>query len=196
MSQNIKNNLFRFVTLRSPQLIDEKENHPGFVYHPEGPNRFLSAVDNQQESDKKALLEQEADAFTGSLKTIADVKQLNTALYLFSSWLMRNKNALSYAEIKANSEGVSLLTTSEVVVWENLIYQIISKESTYVRESLIRLLVANQFLEAFNDLSENTIFTEEQDKEFTRRANASVVMPKALFSNVMVSTPIARTCSP
>lgn len=92
MSQNIKNNLFRFVTLRSPQLIDEKENHPGFVYHPEGPNRFLSAVDNQQESDKKALL--------------------------------------------------------------------------------------------------------EQDKEFTRRANASVVMPKALFSNVMVSTPIARTCSP
>ncbi|EDP69489.1 hypothetical protein FBALC1_00005, partial [Flavobacteriales bacterium ALC-1] len=184
MSQNIKNNLFRFVTLRSPQLIDEKEDHPGFVYHPEEPNRFLSVVENQQESDKKVLLQQEADAFTGSLKTIADVKQLNPALYLFSSWLMRNKNALSYDEIKANSEGASLLTTSEIVVWENLIYQTISKASVHVREALIRLLVANQFLDAFNDLSENTIFTEEQDKEFTRRANASVVMPKALFSKI------------
>lgn len=182
MSQNIKNNLFRFVTLRSPQLIDEKEDHPGFVYHPEEPNRFLSAVENQQESDKKALLQQEADAFTGSLKTINDVKQLNPALYLFSSWLMRNKNALSYDEINANSESVSLLTTSEIVVWENLIYQTISKTSVHVREALIRLLIANQFLGAFNDLSGNTIFTEAQDKEFTRRSNASVVMPKALFS--------------
>ncbi|MCK8481733.1 hypothetical protein [Psychroserpens algicola] len=194
MSKTIKNNLFRFVTLRNPQLIDKKENKPGFVFHPdEKSGTFFSSITNADPKDRKDLLKQKAEDFIETaLKTRTEARSINEKLYLFSSWLMRHKNALSFVDIKKNSEDVGVLDTTQLLsVWDNLIYQTIEKKSTYVREAMIQLLVANQFLEEFlrfsEDLSDDITFTEDQEKEFIRRANASVVMSKLLFSDTKIS---------
>ncbi|WP_299883574.1 hypothetical protein [uncultured Lacinutrix sp.] len=183
MSKTIKQNLFRFVTLRSPQLIEEKDKDPGFIYHPdESKSNFFDA---SNADEKEAALKAVSSTFS-ALKNRKEVKDVSTKLYEFSSWLMRNKNTLSYDEIKSNSIGAEVLTTEqELVIWDNLIYQTIEKTSVYAREALIQVLITNKFLKAFLSFSQglktNIVFTEDQEKDFLRRANASVVLPKALF---------------
>ncbi|REH56257.1 hypothetical protein C7448_101295 [Tenacibaculum gallaicum] len=185
----IKSNLFRFVTLRSPQLIEDKE--VGFVSFPEEKKAeslaFQAIQGATTDEERKTALK---GAYSTNFTPIAsrvEIKNLHEALYQFSGWLVRNKTVLSYAGIDANLSAAQELTVNEeLVLWENLFHQTINKESTIVREGLIQMLVANKFLKAFNvftnSFSQETegeiVFTEENEKEFVRRANASVIVPK------------------
>ncbi len=185
MSKTINQNLFRFVTLRNPQLIDKKEEKPGFVFHPdEKSGAYFKAISGLKEKDIPGKLQETSDTFSAA-KTRSDVRLIDEGLYIFSSWLMKNKNALTFAEIKTKLGSVEPLSLEkELNVWDNLIYQTVAKTSVYVREALIQLLVANKFALAFQKFSSglggDVIFTEDQEKEFIRRANASVVLSKAL----------------
>ncbi|AZJ34544.1 hypothetical protein [Tenacibaculum singaporense] len=185
----IKSNLFRFVTLRSPQLIEDKET--GFVSFPEEKKAeslaFQAIQGATTDEERKTALK---GAYSTNFTPIAsrvEIKNLHEALYQFSGWLVRNKTVLSYAGIDANLYAAQELTVDEeLVLWENLFHQTINKESAIVREGLIQMLVANKFLKAFNvftnSFSQETegeiVFTEENEKEFVRRANASVIVPK------------------
>lgn len=190
MSTKIKQNLFRFVTLRNPQLIEEKDKQLGFVYHPdEKTGVYFSAISGLKQKDIPLELINVSETFkasTSAFEKKGDVRDFNEKLYNFSSWLMRNKNALSYAEIKANINGAVVLSKEdEILIWDNLIYQTIVRSSVYVREALIQVLIANKFLAHFvkfaEGLSEDIIFTEEQEKEFKRAAFSSVVIAKQLL---------------
>jgi hypothetical protein len=192
MSQNIKNNLFRFVTLRNPQLIAEKDKPLGFIYHPdelvkpaEQQSKFYKETNGLEGDARNAALNAVNDSFNGFSKK-SEVKDFNEKLYRFSSWLMRNKNALSYTEIKENINGAQALSSGdEIQIWDNLIHQTIVRSSVYVREALIQVLVANKFLLHFSkfseELIEDIVFSEDQEKEFIRCAHASVVISKQLL---------------
>lgn len=181
----VQANLFRFVTLRNPQLIEDKET--GFVMHPdESQSEFLVAVKGLIDKDKPAALQAVSNNFP-AYTTRSNLKNEFSALYKFSSWLMRNKNTLTFESIAANlNEEMQLNTSQEINIWENLIYQTVNKTSVYVREACIQLLIANKFLNVFlkfdNDKEENYKFNEVELKMFTRRAHASVVISKTLFS--------------
>ncbi|WBX76603.1 hypothetical protein PG911_18630 [Tenacibaculum ovolyticum] len=191
----IKSNLFRFVTLRSPQLIEDKEI--GFVSFPEGQslnNKALTAVSGATTvAARKIALK---GAYNTGFTPVAGRKGIRNEhkhLYEFTSWLMRNKSYLSYASIEANLFGANVLSLEEeLVVWDNLFYQTIHKKSISVRERLIQLLITNQFLKAFiafrdsfsSEQGGEIVFTDENEKEFVRRANASVIVPK----EVIIST--------
>lgn len=190
----IKSNLFRFVTLRSPQLIEDKET--GFVSFPEekkAESLAFKSVENVTSDAERTTALKGAYNNTVDFTPIAsrlEIKNLHPELYQFSGWLMRNKSVLSYASIEANlSEAQELTTNEEFVLWENLFHQTIDKESTAVREGLIQMLVANKFLKAFNAFTNSftegiegeIVFTEENEKEFIRLANASVIVPKEVM---------------
>lgn len=190
----IKSNLFRFVTLRSPQLIEDKET--GFVSFPEekkAESLAFKSVENVTSDAERTTALKGAYNNTVDFTPIAsrlEIKNLHPELYQFSGWLMRNKSVLSYASIDANlSEAQELTTNEEFVLWENLFHQTIDKESTAVREGLIQMLVANKFLKAFNAFTNSftegiegeIVFTEENEKEFIRLANASVIVPKEVM---------------
>ncbi|CAL2102316.1 conserved protein of unknown function [Tenacibaculum sp. 190130A14a] len=188
----IKSNLFRFVTLRSPQLIEDKET--GFVSFPESKKAeslaFKAIESATTEEERKTALEGAFDTGFTPVAGRIELKNMHEALYVFSGWLMRNKTSLSYASIQSNLSGATALTLDqERVIWDNLFYQTIKKESVSVRERLIQLLVTNQFLKAFNlftsgfnqETDGEIVFTEENEKEFIRRANASVIIPKDLL---------------
>jgi hypothetical protein len=73
MSNPIKNNLFRFVTLRNPQLIDEESKNLGFIPHPdETQSVFYEAVKDLDDSQKQAALATVADSFV-AYKTRTEV---------------------------------------------------------------------------------------------------------------------------
>ncbi|WP_431166066.1 hypothetical protein [Tenacibaculum halocynthiae] len=187
----IKSNLFRFVTLRSPQTIEEKNLNIGFISFPEekrAESLALKAVETATtEEERKTALNTAYDTGFTPVAKRQEVKNLHDNLYMFSNWLMRNKANVSYASIKSNLTGAQELTLDqERVIWDNLFYQTIHKTSTNVREALIQVLVANKFLKAFNaftnsfspELAGEIVFTEENEKEFIRRANASIIIPK------------------
>ncbi|WP_051263694.1 hypothetical protein [Tenacibaculum ovolyticum] len=191
----IKSNLFRFVTLRSPQLIEDKKI--GFVSFPEGQglnNKALAAV--KETTTVAARNTALKGAYRTGFTPVAGRKEIRNEhkhLYEFTSWLMRNKSYLSYASIEANLFGANVLSVEEeLVVWDNLFYQTIHKKSISVRERLIQLLITNQFLKAFiafrdsfsSEQGGEIVFTDENEKEFVRRANASVIIPK----EVIIST--------
>lgn len=179
----MKSNLFRFVTLRNPQLIEEKDKEKGFIYHPSLSKSVYNNVIIAAEKDKQLALK---EVIFKALKTRQEVKKINGSLYTFSSWLMKNKNTISYLSIKSNLNGASSLTSAnELLIWDNLIYQTVNRKSVYVRESLIQMLIANKFLKAFVKLTEKftekTKLSEEQKTELIRRAKASVVISKDLL---------------
>ncbi|SEC38148.1 hypothetical protein SAMN04489761_2835 [Tenacibaculum sp. MAR_2009_124] len=185
----IKSNLFRFVTLRGAQTIEDKEK--GFVEFPEskkGESLAFKAVQNvSKEEERKQALKSAFNTGFIPIEKKEEVKGLHAGLYEFSNWLVRHKNDLSYAAIASNLNNAQVLTLDEErLVWDNLFYQTINKASVSIREYLIQLLVTNQFLKAFRDfeagfspeLVGEIVFTDEDEKNFIRRANASVVIPK------------------
>ncbi|MFT5891561.1 MAG: hypothetical protein ACI9Y7_001666 [Dokdonia sp.] len=155
------------------------------MYHPDTTqSNFITVAEISDEASKKSNLKSAHTAYT-AFQNKSDVRNQNQSLYDFSSWLMRNKNVLSYASIYDNKKtAVELTDTQELLIWENLLYQAFENESSYVRDALIQLLVANQFLKSFetfrNGATEEITFTTTQEEEFVRRANAVVVIPKIL----------------
>lgn len=191
----VKANLFRFVTLRNPQIIEEKDKDPGFIFHPDETQSDIYENFNGINDDEKAQVTAESisDFQSSALKTRTEVRRTFENLYDFSSWLMKNKTGLSFKSILQNKgAAVPLTAEEELNVWENLIYQTIAKTSVYVREACIQLLVTNKFLKALDDLAKDKeddyIFTESELKIFTRRAHASVVISKSIFAaNAVIS---------
>lgn len=205
--KSIKSSLFRFVTLRSPQLVEDKDT--GFVMIPDTPSNDVKAISvyyaavngiTDEEAKKTAL---KGATFT-PLENRAAVKAVNTDLYAFSSWLMRNKNQLSYSSIAGNlpaayladdtapyDSDIALILVDETTIWDNLFYQTINKTSTSIREACIQMLIANKFVKAFKEYHDSfssgegeIVFTEEDENQFIKRANASVVIAKeVLLSN-------------
>ena len=182
-AKKIKKNLFRFTTLRNPQLVTDEEKEIGFIFHPDPTKSiFYAALEKALPGEEQAILQEASQNFS-ALKNRKEVQEINSNLYKFSTWLMRNKYALSYEGISDNINGAKVLSTpNELLIWDNLIYQTIVRDSVYIREALIQMLIANGFLRAFNLLGQSANFTEEIKAQFLKRANASVVVSNSLFS--------------
>ncbi|CAM1362006.1 hypothetical protein [Tenacibaculum xiamenense] len=199
----IKSNLFRFVTLRGPQTIEEKNLEIGFIKFPEGQsssNKALTAVETvtTEQGREQALLNAYSSNFK-PLDTRLQVKKEYTSIYEFSMWLARNKSALTYKDIHDNFpytkqlDGLvekiaykgQVFKDPEHDLWNQLFYNTINKKSIEARDLLIHLLIGLGFIKEFIDFQPSIlpkdgspIFTDEEKKEFERRANASVVIPK------------------
>ena len=94
----------------------------------------------------------------------------------------------------------------EAKVWDNLLYQTIKKESVMLREAFIQLLIAQRFMDAFHKYHEDmtaslnegevVVFTNEDEDEFRKRANASVVIEKKVLLSNKTQEVIAEEALP
>ena len=209
----IKSSLFRFVTLRSPQAIEDKENKIGLIL-PDTPVKTASTyyqavagVTEGDEAGKKAALEGASFTALEDKTAVKAVSIRTAAVYDFSAWLMRNRDYLTYASVSSNLPASYLLDTGDpgyvdmvltdaeqAQIWDNLLYQTINRTSTSMREVFIQMLIASSFAKHFKDFhdtmsanlgeGEVVVFTDQDEEEFTKRANASVVIEKeVLLSN-------------
>lgn len=183
MSTEIKNTLFRFVTMRSPELSEEKNKDKRFVYRATAiKDVFDAAVANRGAKTKwQAMKEVDFSPTTeGALKM--SVKE---NLYKLAIWIAKNKYSYDDAEflnqIPANYRD---LTIDEKPLWNNLFYQIITQKDFYVKELIMQLLIANHVCKNF----------DEWNKDVRKLLiNAKVVLPKELFvEDDAVNTTVAR----
>ncbi len=184
MDTKIKNTLFRFVTLRKPEQIDDEKKSRFFVHHPDAESSILYASNVDTFADNLTSFESTPP---GALKDADTLKNVSPGLYKFSQWLLQNRSSATSGDLiqKRTEFAPSELTSMEEMnIWDNLIYQIFRKKSTRARSVAITMLYGNYILKnAFVDSGTSTFTTIESDS-FKRTLQARVTIPEyVLFRN-------------
>lgn len=175
--------LFRFVSLRSPQLSDENEHDRRFILMPEEvktDGHFYPHV-MAGTGSKRQLLLAEASNFAATAALISKESTTNNleifkraykGIYDFAVWVARNKSTCTYEEFTAQKNAVNMGLypfLSRIVLWDNFIYQVVTQKDFYIKEVMMQMIVALHALQAEN---------EEEAKVFL---NARIVLPKELM---------------
>lgn len=171
MSNEIKNTLFRFVSMRAPELSTENETNKGFILQPEAANgEFNNAITDKPAGKTKLEALKEAAADFKPL-TVEDIKTLDEKVYALSVWVAKNKNTISDAELKEKAEGIEPLKDESIIksIWQNLYYQVITQKDFYAKETLMQLVLAQHILENYTSVKSSDLL------------KAKVILPKALF---------------
>lgn len=176
--------LFRFVSLRNPQLADTSEKNLGFIIRPNGIGGiFDTQIENWASHPKTTIKFQELEAAAAIFETTdvkfnkeKDVEKLNYDYYTLGKSLVNDKvldqellNRMINATDKINNTSLSSL-------WNNLIYQVVTQKDFYIKESIIQTLKAVHYVEVYKKAGADKL------KENTNQAkNAKVVLPAKLF---------------
>ena len=170
MINEIKNTLFRFVSIQSPELVADANQKPSFVFQDENDKGIFNTATNNiaAGTSKQAVLKSTATNFEANAKSADALKSLNVKLYEFSVWLAKNRYSASESEISSKAKSVSSTSLDLKLIWENLFYQVITQKDFYAKEVTMQLLLAYHV----------TVSTNGTYKE---RALAKVVLPKEVF---------------
>jgi hypothetical protein len=182
----ISQTLFRFVSLRNPELTNETGKDKRFVL-PKGLNGssvFYGAVAAKPATQSKLdAMKVLAKTFTG-FTTEAQVKAINPNLYDFAIWLTRNKSTLTDLELVTKANALTVLSTQQLLqLWDNLFYQVVTQKTFYVKEAIMQLLLANHVISNISVLKTAAAATSN-----ATLTDATIVLPQELF----VEEPIAN----
>ncbi len=188
-STQVSQTLFRFVNVRSPQLTDDVGKDKRFVYRSDevknqtGSTNVFDAAVAAATGTKWAALTTAATAFKASSAFIGTETALETfigsPMYKFSTWLARNRDSFTNAELlsKAANAGAVLTTDKLTGLWNNLFYQVITQQFFYIKESIIQLLIANHTIANLDTRPEEPQAVVNN----ITHAKATVVLPRDLF---------------
>ena len=191
MSTEIKNTLFRFVTMRAPELSDENLKEKRFVFRNTAALSSvfdLSVTAKSNRSTNWQAMQNAAITFVPLTEKTLKTK-VETDFLEFSIWVARNKRAFTTEELLGKLDGLSPALTSNTLklLWDNLFYQVVTQKDFYVKETIMQLLIANHIctnIQAIDAeyskarLANSAILETELIKNIV---NAKVVLPKELF---------------
>ncbi|WP_223598267.1 hypothetical protein [Chryseobacterium sp. GVT01B] len=178
--------LFRFVSLRSPELSDDTQQDKRFIVIPQdlkNDNAFYVPVVNGTGLKQKLLQTCAANYVNNPERISTDPNSLNSlegfkrtykAYYAFGTWLAKNKNTCTYEEVIAKKAVLidpqaAPVAPPMIGLWNNLIYQVVTQKDFYVKEVVMQQLLAHHIISVSN---------EEQMKT---ALEARVVLPKELM---------------
>lgn len=187
MSEQIKSTVFRFATLRAPELLTEQEKNDYHIHHPDPTAQgfFAHELDSPAETPaaQRTALKAKAVTFPSPFKTTAEVKAaVGTPFFDYAVWLAKNRAAVYGKQVLEGGPELPQILAAPLLlsVWDNLFYQLITGESPLVRQQCIELLVANGYIQA------------EGQPYGHQLAAARVIIPTA-FYGTEAGSPLART---
>ncbi|WP_298901161.1 hypothetical protein [uncultured Psychroserpens sp.] len=176
MSTEIKNTLFRFVSMRAPELTDDNKPLDGFVFRDDGVTKgaFDTAVASLTDSASKWQAMKTAAASFEALSVEA-IKKIDPALYELSVSIAKNRLSYDVEKFLEMIQPLRAIEDKEVLgrLWDNLFYQTLTQETFYAKETIIQLLIANHVLSNYGG----------DKNRLDALLNAKVVLPKALFGD-------------
>jgi hypothetical protein len=183
MNQNLSNQtaLFRFVSLRSPELTKKENLDKRFVFYPENTNGvFTSAVKNKDGKTKWEAMLAAAKDFTPFANAEA-IEKAYQAHFELADFISRNKSTLDFKELAAKLKQLDILDNGAVQkLWDNLFYQVLTQKDFYVKEAVMQMLVLQNILKNKEFFAEET-FDEETANQLL---SARVVLPLCLFDEL------------
>ncbi|MXS71220.1 hypothetical protein GSF70_08320 [Flavobacteriaceae bacterium W22] len=181
MSTNLNTNnssqtLFRFAAMRNPELSDPKNKKRRFVFRKE----IHKGVFNEHISTDKTLQAVCRRIDEQQLITMYSEDNLisiNPAFHDLAVWVARNKSTVSKTEFDTKINDYKASNTFPYIadmklIWDNLIYQVVTQKDFYAKETLMQFLHVNHILESYDG-------TEEAFEDLRK---AKVVLPKELFT--------------
>lgn len=192
MSTEIKNTLFRFVSMRAPELSNDTEQNLRFVLRPSTFISKFKGVENAPEKKEKLInaINVALNSNVPGNKFIPKTKEnfktiINEDVYDFSIWLAKNKISYSKTELalKAataldalnvfNNSPLSIsLDEIKIDLWDNIFYQVVLHKDFYAKEIAMQLLHALHVIENFE---------EDNHAKNALLMKARVVLPKEFF---------------
>ncbi|UWX59662.1 hypothetical protein N0B40_14725 [Chryseobacterium oranimense] len=194
---NASQTLFRFVSLRNPQLTETKDKNLGFIHRPKGATGiFDTAVSGRPvKATKLGEMKRAAGGFSnlgfesekkieegifGDLLVIG--RKLSKKQTLESNdWTYVTdyyKNLIN-ANKELNAEGVQKFS----LLWNNFIYLIVTQGDFYIKEAISHVLMALQLGFANNqDLTDPEIIKVNGEKPLEKAMDGKVILPTSLFS--------------
>jgi hypothetical protein len=179
MKDQISQTLFRFTSLRSPELSDETNKQLRFIFISESGREgtFYDAVAGREPSTSKwQALQNTAKDFRNATKS--EIKALDTKLFTFSEWLAKNRSTATVEEIEAQVISNTPLT-NDMTLWDNLFYQFVEEDDFYAKEAIIHLLKANHVVANFPT---GEVLDKDVKKDIVHQlVYAKVILPSELF---------------
>lgn len=201
---NVKNQntLFRFVSLRNPELTKPKDIEQRFVFHTDNSSgAFFAAMSRRANNQTKwQVLLSAANAFS-PYKTEAEIKNdVGNDFYEVAGWVANNRSNIDEQELIQKISGLDFLKKEqEIKIWDNLFYQIVIQKAFYIKEGLMQVLILNNLLKYNNTRKMPEVIEaagrietrniQEPPSVFIIAANARVVLPSALFEEDRISKP-------
>lgn len=191
-TENTQNNssqtLFRFVSLRNPQLTETKKENLGFIQRPSTlPSVFDGKVNpNDSALAKFQALEREAKNFDSTgyeSELIIEQGALSEALKIGRKIAKRETLSLSDENTAISLYNSSSIQSKVAAVWDNLMYQTVTEKNFYVKEALVHILKALHFGYVC-DLPVTEELTKINGTDLKAKAlEARVVLPMKFFGD-------------
>jgi hypothetical protein len=186
MPEQIKNTLFRFATLRTPELVTEKVKTDYHIHHPDpgGTGFFKVPLGNPAATQAAQLQALTTLSVTfGALKGTEGIKDFaGAAFFDYAVWLAKNRTAV-FTKKSITYPGTipAALSNAQVItIWDNLLYQLITNKAPQLRQQCIELLIANGYILAAGQTYQHQL------------AEARVIIPSAFYGGE-AENPLART---
>ncbi|WP_185289637.1 carboxypeptidase-like regulatory domain-containing protein [Chryseobacterium lactis] len=172
---NVSQTLFRFATIRNPQLSNPDNKKRRFIFRDYSTQKGV--IDPRVEAGES--LQKVCGGISGlTIATEQSLKTLYPAFYDMAVWVARNKSTATKEEFDAKLNEYTNAQNKPVsidsVIWDNLIYQVVTQKDFYVKEILI------QFLHLHHILSNYKTSVSDVDT-YQDVIAAKVVLPKELF---------------
>lgn len=176
METKNQNTLYRFVSLRSPELTKKENQNNRFVFHPDQKTGvFFESLKTKNSDDTKwSVLQSTATNFV-AFKNEIEIENINNQFYEVADWISRNKTSFDNQKLAKKIINLKPLDIkSELIFWDNLFYQVITEKSFYIKEAIIQILVLNNLLKQASGLKKQLVL-------FKELSNAHVILPLELF---------------
>jgi len=173
--------LFRFVSLRNP-ILTKKEGNTKFIFRGEE-NRGI--FDDLLETWTPALKKSKIDFLTEKIrdnapginnirKTQKEIED-HFGVYYYSK-LLTEQGFLSSGDVEIVKNG----TIDKPLLWDSLIYQVLTQKDFYIKEILVQILQTIHYAQYYSYFSSETNIKKREAKQ-KEIALAKVVIPEHLF---------------
>ncbi|KAA2217196.1 hypothetical protein [Maribacter flavus] len=198
----IVTDLFRFITLRTPQLIDPQKKELGFVYHPNpSKSKFLSSDTNDSLKKSREQMKKVSESYIPKSR-YSEIRNLSTEIYDFGLWLNKRKSNLGAEELVNRANQLNTLPAQiEYVLWDEFYNQCIKNNNPTLRQASSIMIIANNFIKQVkrgnlrqlaNDIygDYKKLKTDQDRLEILikRIANAKLIIPKAFTNSKAVKS--------
>lgn len=195
-NNNASQTLFRFVSLRNPQLTETKRRNLGFIHRPSGSKGIFddAVASRASKTLKLQALSSKTSEFTPS--AFKTEKELETGMFAnllvigrkiskketLSKWDWEYTKEYYHSLIDNNKELTLEAMKIFDILWNNLIYQVITQKDFYVKEAITQILKAIHIGFAQNmEINDDVLKANGDKKPLDNALNGKIVMPKYLF---------------